>query len=762
MSVDMRGRQLQGGKYELREPIAQGGMATVWAAHMRALDVTVAVKVLAPRLADDPIFRERFQAEAQRLARLYHPSIIEVHDFDEEDDILYIAMRFVPGGTLSSYIDHVGGPLDLNLATRLIGQVASALQSAHDRGIVHQDVKPANILLGGADWPLLSDFGIASMSAQTAYARVISGTPPYMPPEQWQGSMLDGRTDQYALAVVFYELVTGRLPFVAETMADYRALHIEQPPPRPRELNPGIPGPVEEVMLRGLAKSPEQRYPRIADFAAALLEAVERSRGMRLETKQAVVDLVPALLAVIGLSVITPIVAGVANPYLPVVGQLTLNWPILLVMTVLEAILLLGVRWHLVGLLGRLLNVTIDALDRFTRLYVRLGTDVEGPLRVQRWRSAIVGSAEHIVNISYVFLLYQLGGLALINTLAGAIDPAQQPLISTAITALVLLLAGANLVAIWRASGAVLGTVGLALCWAFIGAMPVVDRPGWGGLSLQWSAKLIIGLAVVAALLSVRKSVQRFVQQVIQPLVQRPLGQLPSGLTDRVSGRVRDLDRAASGLIDVVYLVVCYPILAPPIRNLLKPVVDEKLTAILITVAVVVLAAVLVNALRQSNGVALAIVGLLLCTPLILELPLFEGDSGVGSSIQWIARFLIGLGILGLLLSVRGRARQAGRALLVPFFDRQISAFLAPKTEQEAEDRIGLLGRAADSLVDTLYLLTAYVVIVAPVVGALDGTSLSWVTGVVYAAFLAALAWLVYTFVRRIRPSVEAVKTLLA
>src|SRR5690348_10440946 len=135
-------------------------MASVWSAQMRSLDTLVAVKVLSPALAQSDGFREQFQAEAHRIAELHHPNIIEVHDCEAEDGLMYIAMRFVPGGSLSEYLKHLEGPMELSLAAKLTAQLASALHAAHQRGLIHQDVKPANVLLGRADWPLLSDFGI--------------------------------------------------------------------------------------------------------------------------------------------------------------------------------------------------------------------------------------------------------------------------------------------------------------------------------------------------------------------------------------------------------------------------------------------------------------------------------------------------------------------------------------------------------------------------------------------------------------------------
>src|SRR5579884_1237147 len=305
MAVELGGKTLWDGEYEILEPLAQGGMATVYIAHARSLDTNVAVKVLSPRLARDPAFLERFHAEATNIARIHHPNIIEVYKFGVEDGIAYIAMRLVPGGTLKDRLQMVGGQMSLNAAARLTAQVASALQYAHENGLIHLDVKPANILLGSADWPLLSDFGIIRIAGEAREdGHRIAGTPAYMSPEQWQGGELDGRSDEYSLGIMFYELVTGRRPFSGETSVELKAQHVEAVPPRPRELNPGIPGPVEEVMLRALEKRPEDRFPTIGDFGTALVEAVERSRGMQLETKQAIIKSAPNLVALVGLSVV--------------------------------------------------------------------------------------------------------------------------------------------------------------------------------------------------------------------------------------------------------------------------------------------------------------------------------------------------------------------------------------------------------------------------------------------------------------------------
>jgi len=749
VSIDLRGRQLQGGKYELLETIAQGGMATVYTAQMRALETTVAVKILAPRFAENQTFRERFRAEAHMIAALHHPNIIEVYDLDEDGPVMYIAMRYVSNGTLRDYLRQIGGPIDLNLAAKLVAQVASALQCAHDAGVVHQDIKPANILLGGADWPLLSDFGIAGWTVGE-----VVGTPQYMSPEQWEGVPLDGRADQYALALVFYQLVAGRLPFQTDTISELKTQHLTELPPSPREFNPGVPGPVDEVLQRALSKPREHRFPRIEEFATALVESVERSRGMQLETKQAIVDATPNLVAAIGVALVTPELVGLANPNLPVIGSLTLNWPILLILALIESALLLGIRWHLVGILGRLFSATIDGLDRITRMYVRLGTDVEGPLRVQRWRNSIVGSAEGIVGIAYVFALYQIIGPPLIQTIALAVDYRLEPLIATAVAALVLLLAGANVLAIWRTSGSVLGTSALALCWAFIAGMPTADRPGWGGISLQWSAKLVIGLLVVGALFRVRKDVQNALRQVVVSFLDSSLGRFSATATTEHIARQRlEIERSTDALVDVLFFLIAYPILATPLKQLLPPLIGPLFTATFITLVVIGITILLVNYLRGIERIVLPTIGLLMCTPMLLGLPLFDEAVAFGPWAHWVPRCLIGLAILALLLGIRSRVRAAAQLLLVPVFERQISAFKAPKTEQDAEARVRLLRRLSNTLVDLLYVITAYVTVIAPLLAALDVVSLGWVTIVVVVLLIIAAGWYIVVFQRRVAPA---------
>jgi len=719
-AADLRGRTLQGGKYQLIELLAEGGMASVWSAQMRSLDTLVAVKVLSPALAQNASFRDQFRTEAHRIAELHDPNIIEVYDCDAQDDLMYIAMRYVPGGSLTEYIKRLDGPMDLPLAAKLTSQLASALQAAHKEGLIHQDVKPANVLLGRADWPLLSDFGIAGAGTREERGGHITGTPPYMSPEQWQNQTLTDATDQYSLAVMFYQLVTRELPFQATSRDELRDQVLTQAPRRPRELNPGIPGPVEEVVLRALAKKPEDRFASISDFSAALVEAVERSRGMQLETKQAVVEAAAGLAGVLGLAILAPALVSLADANLRVFNELTLDGPIQLLVGLLQAALLFGIRWQLIGLVGRAFGSGLDALDRITRAYARLGTDPRGPLNVQQWRSPVVASAEYLVNIVYVLVLYVILGVPL-SQIISQIWSISPDILTTLFAALLLVLLGANLLAMWRVTGIVMATLALAVCWVFVGGMPLVDRTGFGGISLQWAAKLVIGIAVVAALLSLRKRVQATVASVV-PVTAR---------------------RWSDAMVNLAYLLVTFPILAVPLRKLLEPLTSATIAAIVITVIGVLLVLLMVDVLRRAQGLALAIVGLFVCTPMLLGLPLWESGA-IGSNLQWVVRLLIGAGVLALLIGLRGRAQRAARVLLVPAFDRQISALYAPHTEAAAEARLRLLERLSDGLIDLLYVLGAFVAIVAPLTGVLGESSLSWLTTVVYLVFVAVAAWLLY------------------
>jgi len=265
------------GGYDLTQELGKGGMATVYKAYQPNLERSVAVKVLEPAyITDDSDILARFRREAKAIAALRHPNILTVYDYGEEEGLAYIVMEFVERGTLKDQLK--GKPFEPQRAVGLAIGVGRALAFAHEQGIIHRDVKPANILLPRADWPLLADFGLVKLQqARRALtqAGMILGTPDYTSPEQALGETADHRADIYALGVVLYEMVTGQLPFRAEKAFDVLLMHINEPPPSPCELVPGIPEMVEDIILKALAKTPDERYPDMQDMLTGLETAWE-------------------------------------------------------------------------------------------------------------------------------------------------------------------------------------------------------------------------------------------------------------------------------------------------------------------------------------------------------------------------------------------------------------------------------------------------------------------------------------------------------
>ncbi|MBU2609538.1 MAG: protein kinase, partial [Chloroflexi bacterium] len=258
------------GAYRLVERLGQGGMATVYKAYEPALGRYVAVKVLPQFFARDPNFLKRFRREAKAVAQLSHPNIVPIHSYGEEGGVIYIAMQFVEGGTLKHGRDRV---FSAEEALRLLLPVTRALGYAHARGIVHRDIKPSNVLLSEGNWPVLADFGLAQMaeaSAKLTGTGVGMGTPAYMSPEQGQGAKVDARTDIYSLGIMLYEMVTGEVPFHADTPMAIVIKHLTAPMPIPRKVNPDVPKEVEELILKATAKNPDDRYPSAEEMVTAM------------------------------------------------------------------------------------------------------------------------------------------------------------------------------------------------------------------------------------------------------------------------------------------------------------------------------------------------------------------------------------------------------------------------------------------------------------------------------------------------------------
>jgi tRNA A-37 threonylcarbamoyl transferase component Bud32 len=267
------------GAYRIIEQVGRGGMATVYKAYHAAMDRYVAIKVLPRQLAENPEFTGRFRREARTIANLEHPHILPVYDSGESEGVAYLVMRYLEAGTLKDRMDE--GPLTLAQVDRYFSQLADGLGYAHRKGVIHRDLKPSNALVDAQDNLFLTDFGIAKLLEDgatkfTATGGVI-GTPTYMSPEQGQGRPVDQRSDIYSLGVVLYEMVTGKVPYAAETPLAVLMQHIQDPLPLPSKVKPDISPAVEQVILKALAKSPEDRYSSATEFLEAWKAALAGS-----------------------------------------------------------------------------------------------------------------------------------------------------------------------------------------------------------------------------------------------------------------------------------------------------------------------------------------------------------------------------------------------------------------------------------------------------------------------------------------------------
>ncbi|MBN1440217.1 MAG: serine/threonine protein kinase [Anaerolineales bacterium] len=260
-------------RYEIRSEIGRGGMASVYLAYDPNFGREVAIKILPRELMHDPTFRARFHREARTIAALEHPSIVPVYDFGEGDGQPYLVMRYLSGGSLVSRIR--SGPIPAAEASVILSRIGSALDAAHAKGIVHRDLKPANILFDQYGNAYLSDFGIAHLSdtAGTLTGSMVIGTPAYMSPEQISGEKkVDGRSDIYALGIVVFEMLTGQAPFQSDSPLKVMMMHVSNPPPKLSEADSQLPAGSSAVLERALAKEPDKRYQKAAEFSRAFDE----------------------------------------------------------------------------------------------------------------------------------------------------------------------------------------------------------------------------------------------------------------------------------------------------------------------------------------------------------------------------------------------------------------------------------------------------------------------------------------------------------
>jgi eukaryotic-like serine/threonine-protein kinase len=280
------------GRYEVTALVGRGGMATVYRAVDPALKRDVAIKVMHPHLAADPAFVGRFRHEAQAVAALRHPNIVNVFDFGNEGEQYFMVMEYIDGPTLASLLGATSAAdaeaqlapaprpgLSTGEILRVFLPLCSAIDYATSRGMIHRDIKPANILLSREREPFLTDYGIAKIMSATSFTAsgMVMGSAHYMSPEQVQGFPTDHRTDIYSLGIVLFVALAGRVPYDADTTASILAQHLSAPVPFARNLNPGLPEEVQAVVEKALAKEPDARYQRAGDLAAALYAALTSS-----------------------------------------------------------------------------------------------------------------------------------------------------------------------------------------------------------------------------------------------------------------------------------------------------------------------------------------------------------------------------------------------------------------------------------------------------------------------------------------------------
>ncbi len=263
------------GRYHIEELLGQGGMSAVYRATDPNLRRVVAVKIIHSHLSNSPDFMRRFKEEAAAVARMRHNNIIQVYDFDHENNTYFIVFEYIPGETLQAWLSRLNEEerlLPIADAVRIAASIAEALEYAHHQELIHRDVKPANVIINVKGEPVLMDFGIAKIVGGTQHTATgaVIGTARYMSPEQIKGERVDTRTDLYSLGITLFEMLSGRPPYEADSVMTMLMMHVQDPVPNLLELRPEVPAAVVEIIYRALAKEPAERYATAAEMASAL------------------------------------------------------------------------------------------------------------------------------------------------------------------------------------------------------------------------------------------------------------------------------------------------------------------------------------------------------------------------------------------------------------------------------------------------------------------------------------------------------------
>ncbi|WP_322494680.1 protein kinase domain-containing protein, partial [Chloroflexus sp.] len=263
--------QLLDGRYQIERLLGEGGMARIYLGRDLRLNRPVAIKIPHPHLMTDPDFLARFRHEAHAAAMVSHPNLVDVYDVGQDGNQHYIVMEYVAGSTLKQLINREA-PFAIPRAVRIGEQIARGLHAAHRAGLIHRDIKPQNIIVTDDGQVRITDFGVAKSHLSTAMTEtgITLGTVDYIAPEQAQGRPATPQSDIYALGVVLYEMLTGRLPFTGDTPVAVAMKHISEPPPPPRQYNPHIPAALEAIILRALAKDPALRQRSALELAEEL------------------------------------------------------------------------------------------------------------------------------------------------------------------------------------------------------------------------------------------------------------------------------------------------------------------------------------------------------------------------------------------------------------------------------------------------------------------------------------------------------------